>query len=165
MRLMLKTGRLAGLVFCALLLLATPLYAEGDPALAGVKGLDAVFDISVGSPGAALAVFPAIRGAYQHAEVKGLERAPRVVLVFRGKAVKLLTKGGPMAADDEEKAALAKMIRQFKADGVKLDVCLYAAQMQGVDPAILLPEIDVVDNGFISILGYQAQGYGVVRVN
>jgi hypothetical protein len=33
-----------------------------------------------------------------------------------------------------------------------------------IDPATLMPEIDQVGNGFISVLGYQAQGYSLVTV-
>lgn len=56
------------------------------------------------------------------------------------------------------------MVRQLKKDGVKMEVCLYAANVVGVDPSTILPEIDPVNNGFISTIGYQAQGYSLVRV-
>ena len=56
------------------------------------------------------------------------------------------------------------VIRELKAAGVKFEVCLYAARVVGVDPATILPEIDQVDNGFISTTGCQAQGYALVRV-
>ena len=45
-----------------------------------------------------------------------------------------------------------------------MEVCLFAANVVGVDPATILPEIDRVNNGFISTIGYQAQGYAMVRV-
>jgi uncharacterized protein len=34
-----------------------------------------------------------------------------------------------------------------------------------VDPATILPEVDPVGNGFISVVGYQAQGYSLVTIN
>jgi len=33
-----------------------------------------------------------------------------------------------------------------------------------VDPKTVIPEIDLVDNGFVSVIGYQMQGYAVVRI-
>ncbi len=33
------------------------------------------------------------------------------------------------------------------------------------DPATVLPEVDHVGNGFISIAGYQAQGHSVITIN
>ena len=55
-------------------------------------------------------------------------------------------------------------LRQMKQAGVKLEICLYAAKVMGVDQATILPEIDRVDNGFVSVIGYQMQGYAVVRI-
>ncbi|NIQ96327.1 MAG: DsrE family protein, partial [Desulfuromonadales bacterium] len=55
-------------------------------------------------------------------------------------------------------------LRQMKKDGVKLEVCLYAAQVLGVDAEKIIPEVDRVGNGFVSVVGYQRQGYAVVRI-
>ncbi len=57
-----------------------------------------------------------------------------------------------------------KTLRQMKKDGVVLEICLYAAKVMGVDKATILPEIDRVGNGFVSVIGYQMQGYAVVRI-
>lgn len=135
-------------------------------ALTGVKGLDSVYDVSLASPVVAAAVFPAIRDSYLNKEVRALPAPPRTVIVFHGKAVKLLSTDRT-GLEKEEAAAydkVADMLRQFKKDGIKLEVCMYAVQVVGVNPATLLPEIDRVGNGFISVLGYQAQGYSVVTV-
>ncbi len=53
----------------------------------------------------------------------------------------------------------------MKNDGVKLEVCLYALKVLGVDPKTILPEVDKVGNGFISVVGYQAKGYSVVTID
>jgi intracellular sulfur oxidation DsrE/DsrF family protein len=52
----------------------------------------------------------------------------------------------------------------MKKEGVILEVCVYALEVLGVNPATVMPEIDQVGNGFISVAGYQAQGYAVVRL-
>jgi uncharacterized protein len=70
--------------------------------------------------------------------------------------------------NDADKAALsefASMVREMKNDGVKLEVCSYALEVLGVDPATVLPEVEKVGNGFISVVGYQSQGYSVVTIN
>ncbi|MBW6508407.1 MAG: hypothetical protein K0A94_02575 [Desulfuromonadales bacterium] len=36
--------------------------------------------------------------------------------------------------------------------------------MAGVDPVTIIHEVDQVDNGFVAIIGYQLQGYDVVRI-
>ena len=41
---------------------------------------------------------------------------------------------------------------------------MYAVKVLEVDPATLMPEIDQVGNGFISVAGYQDQGYSVIAI-
>ncbi|MDD2582700.1 MAG: DsrE family protein [Desulfuromonadaceae bacterium] len=152
---------LAILVFSAI-----PAAAGEYVSLTGVKGLDSVFDFSLGSPEAAAVIFPAILDVHQNREVRSLPAAPRTVIVFHGSAVKLIStdrKGmekNDMAAYDK----VAEFIRQLKKAGIKMEVCMYAVKVFGVDPATLMPEIDRVGNGFISVLGYQAQGYSVQAI-
>lgn len=151
----------------ALLLGLAGMASAGEyAALTGVKGLDSVFDVSLGSPTMAAVVFPAIRDSHLNKEVRALPAPPRTVIVFHGKAVKLISTERSGLNKDEAAAydKVAEMIRQFKKDGIRMEVCMYAVEVVGVDPATLLPEIDRVGNGFISVLGYQAQGYGVVTV-
>jgi len=143
-----------------------PALAGEYPGLAGVKGLDSVFNFSLGTPAMAALVFPAIMDVYRNKEVRALHAAPRTVIVFHGRAIKLISTNRT-GVDKEEAEVLDKvagMIRQFKKDGVRMEVCMYAVKVLGVDPATLMPEIDRVGNGFISVLSYQAQGYSVVTV-
>lgn len=152
-------------VILALLSGAAPALA-GEYPLTGVKGLDSVFDYGQGSPAITTVVFPAIKEVYEDKSVRALPAPPRTVIVFHGPAVKLIStdRKGFDKADLPALDKVAAMIRQFKKDGVKMEVCMYAVKVMGVDPATLMPEIDQVGNGFISVLGYQAQGYSVVSV-
>ncbi len=148
-------------------MLALPSAAgEYDSALKGVNGIKAVFDVSQGSPKVSNVIFWAVKNVYEDGTVKALPEEARMAIVFHGPAVKLIStdrsgfKGEELAEVDK----FHETLRQLKKDGVKLEVCLYAARVMGVDPATILPEIDRVGNGFISVIGYQNQGYAVVRV-
>lgn len=145
---------------------ALPVVAGEYPALDGVKGLDSVFGVGLGNPAAASVVLPAIMDVYKNKDVRALHAVPRTVMVFHGPAVKLIStdRKGVDKKDAEALDKVAEMIRQMKKDGVRIEVCMYAVKVMGVDPATLMPEIDRVGNGFISVLGYQAQGYSVVSV-
>lgn len=149
-----------------LVLSAIPAAAGEYAALTGVKGLDSVFDFSLGSPEIAAVIFPAILDVHKNQEVRALPAAPRSVIVFHGKAVQLIStdrkeiEKNDLAAYDK----VTGFIRQLKKAGIKMEVCMYAVKVFGVDPATLMPEIDRVGNGFISILGYQAQGYSVQAI-
>ena len=142
-------------------------FAEGyGKALKGVNNYDAVFEVTQGNPEIANIVFWAVRNAYQVSEVKGLAKAPNVAVVFHGPAVKLLsTDKTPFnGAQWAEVEKFQQTLREMKADGVTLEICLYAAKVMGVDTAAILPQIDQVGNGFVSVIGYQMQGYAVVRI-
>ena len=147
-------------------LIATPAVSGEYPALNGVKGIKAVFDVSLGSPKRANAVFWAVQNVYKDKSVRSLTETPQVAVVFRGPAVKLLTTDheGFENSENEMLDTFTDIIRQMKKDGVKLEVCQYALKVLDVNPDTILPEIDQVGNGFISVVGYQSQGYSVVTI-
>lgn len=111
-------------------------------------------------------VFWAVKNAYEADEVKALAKESNIVIVFHGPVVKLLSSDrSPFnSAEWAEVEKFQATLRQIKKDGVKLEVCLYAAKVLGVDKATIMPEIDRVDNGFVSVVGYQMQDYAVVRI-
>ncbi len=149
------------------MLLATPAVSGEYTALKGVRSVKTVFDVSQGSPQIANIVFWAVKNVYDDQSVRSLPEPPQVAVVFHGQAVKMIStdRKGFKASDNKALEEFANMIRKMKKDGVKLEVCNYALKVLGVDPASVLPEVDNVGNGFISIAGYQAQGYSVVTIN
>ena len=87
--------------------------------------------------------------------------------MFHGPAVKMIStdRSGFKQTDHEELDKFATIIRQMSANGVKFEVCDYALEVNGIDPKTVLPEVNHLPNGFISITGYQAQGYSVITIN
>jgi len=146
--------------------LTTPVIAGDYAALKGVNGVNTVFDVSQESPKVANIVFWAVRDVYQNESVSALPNPPRTVVVFHGPAVKLIStdRKGFKPEEVAEVDKFADTIRQMKKDGVTFEICDYAAKVMGVDPATIMPEIDHVGNGFVSVAGYQAQGYSVIRI-
>ena len=144
----------------------TPAIPDKYYALNGVKGVKAVFDVSLASPQTANTVFWAVKNVYEDENVRALPERPQVAVVFRGAAVKLIStnRDGFDDSDQEALNEFANLIRQMKKDGAKIEVCGYAVKVLGVDPSTILPEVDHVGNGFISIVGYQAQGYSAVTI-
>ncbi|MGD9367310.1 MAG: DsrE family protein [Desulfobacteraceae bacterium] len=135
-------------------------------ALKGVKSVKTVFDVSLGSPETANVVFWAVKNVNDDQQVRALSQPPQVAVVFHGPAVKLISTARKGFKDSDNKALdeFADMIRQMKKEGVTFEVCDYALNVMGVDPATIMPEVDHVGNGFISIAGYQAQGYSVITI-
>ncbi len=148
-----------------LLIFASPAQSQEYEALQGVKGLNTVFDYGHASPEAALVIFPAIQGVYQSKSVTSLPNPPKAVIVFHDAAVKFLStdrKGSKEENDTLDK--IAETIRQLDKDGVKMEVCMYAVKVFGVDPDTIMPEIEKVENGWIAVSGYQAKGYSLIAV-
>lgn len=160
-----RFGRIR-LAMAAVLLCSGAAWAGDYAALRGVQGLSTVFDVSQGNPRALNLTFGAVRDLYQEAAVRALPAPPRVVVVFRGQAVRLLSADRSLLKPEDaaEAEKFAETLRQMKKDGVTLEVCDYARKVQEVDPAGVMPEVDRVDNGFVSVAGYQAQGYSLVAI-
>jgi intracellular sulfur oxidation DsrE/DsrF family protein len=156
---------LAGMFIATLA--ALPAMSGEYPALNGVKGVKTVFDVTQGSPQTANIVFWAVNNVNNDQSVRSLSDPPQVAVVFHGPAVKMIStdRNGFKDSDKEALDKFANTIREMKAEGVKFEVCDYALKVMGVDPSTVIPEVDHVPNGFISIAGYQAQGYSVITVN
>jgi len=147
--------------------IAIPAISDEYASLKGVKGVKTVFDVSQGSPQVANIVFWAIRNVHDDKSTRSLSESPQVAVVFHGPAVKMIStdQNGLKDTDKEALDQFAKTIREMKNNGVRFEVCDYALKVMKVDPASVLPEIDHVGNGFISIAGYQAQGYSTITIN
>lgn len=107
-----------------------------------------------------------IKNSYKAPEVKALAKDPNIAIVFHGPVVKLLSTDSASfnKAELAEVQKFQTTLKQMKKDGVTLEVCRYALKGMGVDEATIIPEVDPVDNGFVSVIGYQMQGYAVVRI-
>lgn len=81
---------------------------------------------------------------------------PDFVVSFRGMNVGWLTEG----TSDMVK----NLIAQLDALGVKIDVCRIPLEWFGVDQAMVLPQINIIENGWISSMSYQSRskGYAVI---
>jgi len=95
-----------------------------------------------------------------------MKKNPVFVLVFIGPSVKLISKNREGFSPEDQKSLdeIANTISAMSKDGINLEICLAAAKFFNVDPASVLPEIKRVGNGWISMIGYQAQGYSLVPV-
>ena len=149
------------------LILTMPAISGEYASLQGVKSVKTVFDVSHGSPKTANIVFWAVNNVNDDGSVRALSQLPKIAVVFHGPAVKMIStdRSSYKKTDYEELDKFAKTIRQMRANGVKFEVCDYALEVNGVDPETVMPEVDHVPNGFISIAGYQAQGYSVITIN
>ena len=160
----LKTFRIFLLAVMVTAISASSFAAGYDNALKGVKSFDVVYEFTQENPKVANIVFWAVTNAYNDENVEALPK--NVAVVIHGAAVKLISSDRTLfnGAEWAEGEKFQETLRQMKKDGVKLEICLYAAKVMGVGEDTIIPEVDRVGNGFVSVIGYQKQGYAVVRI-
>lgn len=138
---------------------------EGD-ALDGLKSVKAIFDFRLGNLKAASVMLDAIHETFKGKDIMAVTNNPEFNVVFLGPAVKLITtvREGVSPEDQKVLDAIAVRISAMAKDGIKLEICLFAARMFGVDPATVYSDIKQIENGVISLIGYQAKGFSLVPI-
>jgi intracellular sulfur oxidation DsrE/DsrF family protein len=149
---------------CFLLLAVVNVSAEEYEVLKGMKSVRAVFDVRAGKPKSAATQLNLIHQMFKDNRIRKVTEKPEFVLVFIGPSVKLISTQTEGFSTEEKEilGKIANSISEMAKDGIKLEICLFAAKVFNVDPASLLPEIKHVGNGWISLIGYQAKGYSLV---
>lgn len=151
-----------------LLLFYSPVSAaepRNDAALSGLNKTNVIFDINQGDPSVLLLRLKLIDQTYRQLHDFGV--STQFVLAFRGKASRYITIGEDYVkpADLPLKHKIEEKIARFKQQGMALEQCALAAGMQKIDINEFLPQIEVVANGYISIIGYQNKGYALVSMD
>jgi len=139
-------------------------WAADDNPVAGMKEAKIAFDITAGEPNRMLLILDTIEETREGFSRQGI--TPRFVLAFRGPA-SLLTQTDLSRLKPEEREAAAKVATRLKqlrrTPGIeRLDQCSIAMRGQKVDKAQISPDVTIVENGWITLAGYQAKGYAYI---
>jgi hypothetical protein len=88
-------------------------------------------------------------------------------VAFRGPATKYVTKGtGYVTSENHSiKKEIQGWITQFDKNGFSLEQCAIAARGQKISFGDVLPQITIVQNGYISIVAYQNKGYALLPMD
>ena len=152
------------LSICLLLVAVVNVSGEEYEALSGLESVKSVFDFRAGNPKSAALQLKLIQQTLKDRNIAAMTKKPAFVVVFMGPAVKLVSTGREGFSPEEHEILdeIAGTISGMSKDGIKLEICLFAADLFGVDSASVLPEIEHVANGWISLIGYQTGGYSLV---
>jgi intracellular sulfur oxidation DsrE/DsrF family protein len=138
--------------------------ADDKAALADLNEVKAAFDIKEGDGKLLLSRLEIIDETRQSLIQQGVK--PRFILAFRGPATRLVQSDPAlMKPQDREMAAqIAVKIKEMSASsGIEgFEQCAVAARELGTKVEMVLSEIRVVGNGFISLMAYQAKGYAYI---
>lgn len=153
-----------------LLALAGPAGAADKPsdaaALNGVTTGKVVWDISMASPETLALFLTVVRETYDDLVRQNVK--PDMVLAIHGVPVKYVTRSHdqlPFEAQVPVEKINGVLDDLAKRPGVRIEVCSIANRLMGVDNAAVRPAYHVVGNTWVSLIGYQAQGYAVVPIN
>lgn len=161
---------LPSLFLAALLGLGAPLTAQADPindsaALAGLEVGKGVFLIDFTNPQKTAFYLDIIRGTHDGMRKQGV--TPEFVLVFIGQTVAYLSTepSDELALEfDEQLKSIADSVAELHKAGVRMEVCAVATRVFGIDNDTILPDMHIVGDGFISLIGWQNQGYKLVPI-
>ena len=134
-------------------------------ALGDLKTGKGVFLVDIGDPRKLNFYLEVIQGTYRGMEDQGVE--PDFILVFIGPSVKYLSTSPSAETEQAAGGVLLEIesnVEALATLGVKQEVCAVATRVFGIDNETLLPGLTLVGDGFISLIGYQSQGYHLVPV-
>lgn len=134
-------------------------------ALAGISQAKSIFLIDFTNAKKTAFYLDIIRGTH-----KGLERQnvkSQMVLVFIGKTVQFLS----TEPDDElamefqsHLTSIQHSIKEFAKLGGRMEVCAIATRVFNVKNNSIPDEMNLVGDGFISLIGWQTQGHKLVPI-
>ncbi|TVS16857.1 MAG: hypothetical protein EA417_08780 [Gammaproteobacteria bacterium] len=155
------------LTLSVLLPTATLADRPGDNrAIAGMETGRIMWDITIGDPQHLIGRLAVIEQTFDDMVRQGLK--PEMVLGFRGGAAGLIA-ASPDHRDDREAFVLRQVHERLQGllqrDSVHMEACGLATQRFDLAQEDLLPGIHLVGNTFLSIMGYENQGYSTIRLD
>ncbi len=165
-RLTQRLGALLHLIGLFALLHLTPAHSFDDSAaLKGVTQGQGVFLLDIAEPQKLDLYLKIIQGTHAGMLKQGVK--PDFVLVYIGPSVRFISSHpeDELAMEHEETLASIQQSIQALADlGVRQEVCTIANRVFQVDDASIPPAMTVVADGFVSLIGWQSQGYHLVPI-
>lgn len=153
------------IVFLASLNASAEEVYDDSVALNGITSAKGVFLIDFQTAQKTAFYMDLIVGTYDGLVKQNVE--PEMVVVVIGPTVKFLSKtANPELTFDYEKEfdSIQKSIKELHKRGVRIEVCAIATDVFNIDNKSLPEELSVVADGFISLIGWQTQGYKLVPV-
>jgi intracellular sulfur oxidation DsrE/DsrF family protein len=92
---------------------------------------------------------------------------PKMVLVFIGETVKYLSTKQDEAFEmenEDDLVSIQSSIMNLSKLGVRMEVCAVATKVFKIDNSSIPKEMNIIADGFISLIGWQTQNYKLVPI-
>jgi uncharacterized protein len=146
------------------LFVSTNIYGGQYDSLNGLTDINVVFDVRAKRVKKAVIYLDLIHETFKDQNIRDVSKQPEFAVVLAGGMSKFVS-SNTEGFSDGEKVLISRVTDRISAmakDGIKVEICVFSVNLAGVDPATLMPVIKQVDNGWISLIGYQAKGYSLV---
>lgn len=158
----------ATLLLLWIFLLATPAAGNAQQpnrALKGVSSVKVYYDVNVGKGKKLATRLMLINKTFSQLEDAGVQS--QFIVGFRGKASRFMTKGSHYVLEEDvpNKKQVHSLAIQLIKKGIRLEQCRIAADLQAINPNDFLPGITVIQNGYISMIGYQTKGFVMIPMD
>ena len=140
-------------------------YVANKRSLEGLTAVQVYFDVSLKNDSLLVFRMELIDRTVKQMKEAGLEVTG--VIGFRGDASRFITADDHyvLAEEVDNKRKIQRLIKRFSKEGIIIEQCAIAAEILDIPIKDFLPEVEIVKNGYISLVGYQAQGYSVVPMD
>lgn len=143
------------------LLLTQNVSAETE-SLKGLKTAKFVVDLNQGSAQLLLLRLRLIEQTITDISKNGVK--PEIVVAVRGQASRFMTVTDVYLADEDKiyKDDIYAALQKLRSMGARLEQCSIALNLLKIDSRGMYPEINLVPNGYVSLIGYQNRGYAIL---
>lgn len=138
---------------------------DNNRSLKGLKQAQVYFDVSLKDDKLLVLRMELVDRTVKQMEEAGLE--VNGVVGFRGGASRFITQNDHYVLEEEvsNKRKIQDWVKRFSSKGIAIEQCAIAAEILNIPTKDFLPEVTVVGNAYISLVGYQARGYSVVPMD
>lgn len=153
------------IIGCLTMPLAAASSEDNSNALAGLNTAKVYFDVSLKDDNLLVFRMELLDKTIKQMEDAGLDVSG--VVGFRGGASRFITRDDHYVLEEEidNKKKIQQWVREFAERGIVVEQCAIAAEILDIPQQDFIPEVKIVGNGYISLVGYQAQGYSVVPMD
>lgn len=150
-------------------LFTVPTIAEttfhNNSSLKGLKKIQVYFDVNLKDDKLLVVRMELLNRTVKQMEDAGLEVT--CVIGFRGGASRFITRNEHyvLAEEVRNKRKIQDWVKRLSSRGIVVEQCAIAAELLDIPAKDFLPEVKIVGNGYISLIGYQTQGYSVVAMD
>jgi len=101
-----------------------------------------------------------------HDQLQHAGREPDIKIVFIAHPVKFLSSDRSAFNDRDQKylEEMDRTITRMVESGIEIEVCRTAVDYFKVDPSSIRADVHEVDNGWLSLVGYQEDGFQLIPV-